>query len=221
VAVSPLLSDLTVGSLLIYPPKGHLSGSQGADRAREVMYQFKSARPDVLKALVAALERHADGVLAQVLGPDVVLVPVPGHAPLPPSAKSHNWASRDIAQAICDAGLGSEVVTAVRRRVKVAKSAFTAPDQRPTAETHYESLIVESDLVLRGAERIALIDDIVTRGATMLAAASRAAEACQGSKVAGFAAMRTARPPSMESLRAIPELERIVYEEDGDRCRRL
>lgn len=217
----PLLSELTVGSLLIYPPKGHLVGSEGADRARNVMYKFKSARPDVLRALVKSLQKHADGVLSDVLGPDVVLVPVPGHAPIPPKAKSHNWASRDIAQAICEAGLGSDVVTAVTRRVKVQKSAFTSPENRPTVVSHYESMGVEIDLVLQGAKRITLVDDIVTKGSTMLAAASLVSEACRGAEVSGFAAMRTDRPFEMESLAATPVLETVRYDAQEVRCWRV
>lgn len=216
--MQPLLSELTVGSLLIYPPKGHLPGSEGAERARSVMHKFKSARPDVLQALTNALRRSADGVLSEVLGPDVVLVPVPGHAPIPPKAKSHNWASRDIAHAVCEAGLGSEVVTAVTRRVKVPKSAFTAPEKRPTAATHFESMALELDLVLQGADRITLIDDVVTRGATMLAAASLVSEACSGAKVGGFAVMRTDRPERLDDFRADPRLERVRYSEAKQSC---
>jgi gamma-glutamylcysteine synthetase len=45
------------------------------------------------------------------------------------------------------------------------------------------------------AEEIVLVDDVVTRGATLLGAANRLTEAFPNVRIRAFAAMRTMTPP--------------------------
>ena len=184
------------------------------------MYAFKAARPEYIARTVEVLQTLQAGPLKQVLGPDVILVPVPGHAPVPPGARLHNWPSRDIALALCSGGLGSSVITAISRQVMVQKSAFAAPGERPTPKTHFESMGFQPDFILQGARRITLIDDIVTKGSTMLAAASRIAVSCGGASVRGFAVMRTEWPPTFEELQAEPALQVVRYDAATDSARR-
>jgi adenine/guanine phosphoribosyltransferase-like PRPP-binding protein len=54
---------------------------------------------------------------------------------------------------------------------------------------HFETMSVESVLV--PPERITVVDDVVTKGATLLAAASRLAEAFPDAEVRAFAILRT------------------------------
>lgn len=75
-------------------------------------------------------------------------------------------------------------------RVKpVAKSAYAGPQERPSAEEHYESLRVTPDLLV--GPSITLVDDVITRGRTALAAACRIQEAFPQSVVRVFAFVRT------------------------------
>ena len=62
-------------------------------------------------------------------------------------------------------------------------------DQRPTAYEQYRTMGVTS--MLTEPKEILLVDDVVTRGATFLGAASRLAEACPRAHIKAFAAMRT------------------------------
>ncbi len=98
------------------------------------------------------------------------------------------WVPRRISEALVAAGLGASVVPCVERVTAVAKSASAAPGQRPTIATHIESMQV---LIQAPAARITVIDDVVTRGATLFAAASLLASTFPLADVRAFALIRT------------------------------
>jgi hypothetical protein len=71
----------------------------------------------------------------------------------------------------------------------VRKSAIAPPSERPTVQQHYDSFVVK--IVAPAPIQIVLIDDVVTAGSTLLAAASRIAEAYPDASVRAFALIRT------------------------------
>jgi hypothetical protein len=71
----------------------------------------------------------------------------------------------------------------------VLKSATAVPGERPTAYLHYESFLIERPAI--APESIVLIDDVVTKGRTLLAAATRLQEAFPGAQIRAFALVRT------------------------------
>jgi len=76
------------------------------------------------------------------------------------------------------------------RRVRaVRKSATAAPGERPTVKLHYESFCIERPAI--APERIVLIDDVITKGRTLLAAATRVHEAFPCAQIRAFALVRT------------------------------
>ena len=96
--------------------------------------------------------------------------------------------------------LGREVVSCLERWKAVPKSACARPGERPEPEIHFESMRVVST-VFR-PQRITVVDDFVTKGATLLAAVSRVQAAFPDSSVRGFALVRTRG--------LVPEVERIL-----------
>lgn len=80
------------------------------------------------------------------------------------------------------------------------KSAYARKGERPTVAQHYDTLQVSKQL--DAPQTLVIVDDFVTKGRTMLAAASRVAEAYPECHVLGFALVRT------KGLQ--PELERIL-----------
>lgn len=115
-----------------------------------------------------------------------VLVPVPGCAP---SMTGGLWTARHLAIALLNQGLGGAAWSGLRRVRAVPKSATAAPGQRPTAYLHYESFFIEPPMA--PPETIVLIDDVVTKGRTLLAAATRLHEAFPGAQIRAFALVRT------------------------------
>jgi hypothetical protein len=124
--------------------------------------------------------------LAGFFGTSDILVPVPGSAPYIAGAL---WTAQHLAVALVNEGLGAATWSGLRRTRAIRKSATAPPGKRPTVGLQYESLIVEHPPIR--AESIVLIDDVVTKGRTLLAAANRVHEAFPCAQIRAFALLRT------------------------------
>lgn len=177
-----LLSSLPFASLLIYSPRGQSEISQ---RSRRVRDAIKGARLDILERSVQKLSEL--GGMEPFLGADVVLVPAPRSAPI--RDVTTLWPAQRICAQLVAGKIGREVLPCLTRTVAVPKSAFAPSGERPDVSRHFETMAAEVGLV-RGA-RIAVVDDVITKGATLLAAASRVQEAFPEAEVRAFALLRT------------------------------
>src|SRR5262249_15175390 len=86
------------------------------------------------------------------------------------------------------------------RATAVPKSAIAAPGKRPSVEDHVASFSVERDL--DSPKRITLVDDVVTKGVTVLAAASVVKSVFPDTDVRAFAVVRT--------MGLVPEVDALV-----------
>ena len=214
-----LLSELQVGSYLCYSPRG---GTPLSDRSRVWMRRLKNEqpygdppRPTSVYIAARLASEIAATPLADLLTRKAVLVPVPGSAP---AQKGWLWPPLQIARALLAQGLAAEVLTCLRRREGVKKSSTSSPEDRPRPMQHYESLEVEGRLP--APEDIVLVDDVVTRGATLLAAASRLHESYPEARIRSFAVIRTvSHPEELVALRD-PRMEWIRLKPDGETLRR-
>ncbi|MDP9084086.1 MAG: hypothetical protein M3N50_10030 [Pseudomonadota bacterium] len=125
-------------------------------------------------------------VLMGFFGAADVLVPVPGSSPHGMGRKS---TAESLADALVDEGLGWGAWSGLRRVRAVRKSATAAPGRRPTVSVHYESFAIEP--APTPFESIVLIDDVITKGRTLLAAASRIHDAFPRAQIRAFALLRT------------------------------
>jgi len=71
----------------------------------------------------------------------------------------------------------------------IPKSAFAVTGSRPKPHEHYESIIANK--LVTDRKELCLVDDVVTKGATLLAAASRLQEMYPEAKIVAFALIRT------------------------------
>lgn len=207
-----LLSELRFASVLVYAPQGKSEVSQ---RSRSVRAAVKGGDRSVLE--LAARRLHESGApwLGDFLGADTVLVPAPGSSPMK-NPKSL-WVPRDICGVFVARGLGKEVSTCLERSHPVPKSAFSLPAERPKPSRHFASFSVARSLF--APRRITLVDDVITRGATLLAAASRLAEAFPGCEVRAFAVIRTMTRSEVDTI-LDPCIGVITYNADADSSRR-
>jgi predicted amidophosphoribosyltransferase len=129
-------------------------------------------------------------------GAQVVFVPVPGSMPL----QRADWVGERLAWCLKEVGLAAAVWPILRRRHTVRKSAFAASGERPTVLEHYASFAVEP-VFSGGGLQLTLVDDVITRGRTLLAAAGRVRDAFPGAEIRAFALLRTLSPD--ETLRQI------------------
>jgi hypothetical protein len=179
-----LLSELRFGAFFSYCPRGD---SEVAKNSRKVRDAIKEVQPDRLRQLFDRLQRDFGSTeLHEVLGPDVTLVPTPRSSPL---VKGALWPARRLAEELRARSFGRVVIPLVSRATAVPKSAFAGAGGRPTAERHIESLAIEPELINPG--RVTVVDDVVTRGATLLAVASLIAAHFRDVEVSAFALLRT------------------------------
>lgn len=176
------------------------------EEGRRLCAHLKAADPPWLARLASRvwLEAVGHGRFVAVLDGHTVLVPVPGSAPL----QRPDWVGERLAWCLRELGLGAEVWPLLRRRYAVRKSAFAPLGERPSVPEHYASFAVDMNVESRAlAEkrgfaarsggsglRLTLVDDVITRGRTMLAAARRLRESFPGAEVCAFALLRTLGP---------------------------
>lgn len=194
-----MLSSLEFGSFLSYSPRGT---SVEELASRSLCHQIKrdghllvAGRPaaPAIPHAVHRLGQDRPPELADLLAPDVLLVPVPRSAPFPPGRANGLWVPQRICEELLRAGFGSRMEPLLVRHTAVPKSAFASRVDRPGVAIHHASFRVAARLVDRTA-RITLIDDVITKGSTLLAGASRLAEAYPAATIRAFALVRTMSP---------------------------
>jgi hypothetical protein len=106
-------------------------------------------------------------MLYEVLGSDVLVVPCPRSSPLVTGAL---WPSKEICDELVGHGLAARSAEILSRIKAVPKSSTAAPGERPKAFDHIKSMDVQQ--LHFAPQKITIVDDVITRGATLLAAAS-------------------------------------------------
>lgn len=199
-----LLSEVGFGSLLAYSPRGQ---SDMSVRSRSICHRIKVdgfvGQPPVsviAHAVMRLRQVPAATILQDWLGPDVLLVPCPRSAPRPPGHKAAQWVALRICEALRAAGHGAGILPCLERTEAVPKSAFADRGARPSVRRHVETMSIRR--AIGNPVRITVVDDVITKGATLLAAASLVAAAFPNAEVRTFALVRT--------MGLVPDVERIV-----------
>lgn len=185
-----MLSKITFASFLVYAPRGT---SELSSKAKQLVRALKEERligiplqsPSEYAARRLADERPGS-MLEAFFETMPLFVPVP-RSSLP--VDGGIWPAFNIASALFDHGIGAGVVPCLERVTPVPKSAFAATGSRPKPIDHYESMIVKKMVTDR--REMCLVDDVITKGATLLAAATRVQEAYPDAKIIAFALVRT------------------------------
>jgi len=152
---------------------------------------------------------------ASFFQPNTILVPTPKSSLMQPNTL---WVPERIATALVRMGLGKEVVSCLVRDKPVPKAALSVPNERSTTVEHYESMRVQGRL--SRPDEIVLVDDVVTRGATLLGAANRLADVFPQTRIRAFAAMRTISNQDEFDKLYVPCVGTIELRESGDTLRR-
>lgn len=179
-----MIQHVSFASCYVYSPAG-----DGAICARSRMLRtlLKEGDARFMIKYAARVRQQIEpaSVLEGFFHPGDVLVPVPRCTP----KVGGTWAAAELARALLQEGVGRATWPGLRRISAVRKSATSAKGWRPSVERHYDSFRLEP-LNLR-PEGIVLIDDVICKGRTFLAAAARLREAFPDAQIRAFALLRT------------------------------
>jgi hypothetical protein len=191
-----LIRSVEFGSCYVYSPRG---AQPISERSRVLRARLKAGDANWLPKYAWRVCEQAleSGRIPDFFGPDVVLIPIPGSSPL---VKGALWVPERLADAMVAQGLGQISWRGLKRISAVRKSATAPAGERPTVQDHYDSFAVEQNIV--PPDRIVLVDDVVTKGRTLLAAATKVREAFPRAEVRAFALVRT--------MGLIPDIDQLI-----------
>ncbi len=185
-------SNLPFASLLVYSPRGQAPMSVNSRLVRDAIKKdsvWPGQNVPFIRYTVQQLASIAqDEEFSGFFGPARALVPVPRSAPLTPGAL---WPGRRICEELKRAGLGGTILELLDRTEAVQKAAFapSGSGTRPTFADHVRTIRCASELVWH--DRFLLVDDFVTSGTQLIAAASVLLSTYPTASVTGFALVRT------------------------------
>lgn len=179
-----LPSSIPFASLLVYSPRGE---SEVSKDSRTVCYSLKQGKPAYITQAVTRLAQvwQAED-MDDHFGKNVILVPAPRSSPLVSGAL---WPAEVICREIVAQGLAKAVQPALKRITRVTKSAGAR--ERPDIHKHIETIEATPWLSDGEAPRITIVDDVITRGATLYASRVLIGEAMPRADVQVFAVVRT------------------------------
>lgn len=182
-----MIRVLSFASCYVYSPLGSCAISE---RSRLLRARLKAGDTRLMLRYALRMRQQSREcpLLKGFFSPSDILIPVPGSEPRQSAAMS---VTELLAAALVREGLGKTAWTGLQRVCAVRKSATAAAGERPTAGKHYDSFAVIGTDTISGAEQIILIDDVVTKGRTLLAAATRLHEAFPHARIRAFALLRT------------------------------
>ncbi|MBL9079221.1 MAG: hypothetical protein JNL08_17090 [Planctomycetes bacterium] len=202
------LSEVRFAALLVYGPDGTQEASRRSARA---VADIKNCLPDYIERIGERFdEAFRDGRFGDFLGDDVVLVPVPRSAPF--KSKDAAWPARRICDALAVRRLCAGVESLLERHTAVRKSALVRKGAERPGPSDHENTIRCVDILAQAPRRITIVDDVVTRGATLLGCARVVAARFPDCEVRGLAVVRTmSKQEIMTMLDPIEGHIRIVH----------
>lgn len=193
-----------------------------AERARHAIIAIKNdsagfSPPESMVEFAARrLSEEIAGTVLEPLFDGATLVPAPGSAPLMKNSRQQLRPTKRICEELQRRAIGRGVIPLLIRERAVPKSAYVGPGEpRPGPMTHMKSLGVASELVEQ-PKKLVIVDDVLTRGATLLGCAAALRRAYPAVEILGFALARTRSNCGELKTPIHPELHTAVWNGPDD-----
>ncbi|MFW5852943.1 MAG: ComF family protein [Nanoarchaeota archaeon] len=184
-----LISKLEFGSFLTYCPRRDGANDE-IKKSRNLMINLKneqSINNRFMSELIA--ERIKENIsnlpFKDLFNKNVSLVPVPKSSLMTTDAL---WVPYRIAKELEKIDLGT-LFPCLERIKAVPRSSHSKPEDRPRPIDHYHSIKVKS--LVHQPKKIMLVDDIITRGSTLIGCSSVLRERYPQVPIFAFAVIRT------------------------------
>lgn len=155
-------SEISFASLLVYSVSG--SGERSRISRARVRDALKRGDRITLERIAQRVEEHLDA-FPGLFGPGIGLVPMPRSSPI---RQNDLWPSLLVCRALVSRGLAGSIHDCLSRTREVTKAAVTPGPRR--VSPHLDSLQIQRSIGLPA--RLLVVDDVVTSGSTLYAAAS-------------------------------------------------
>lgn len=110
------------------------------------------------------------------------------------------WAAQRFANALVESRVALHTLPMLERRAAIRSSHKVVGPQRPWPDQHSASLTVRRLLPLGHAGKLVIVDDIITRGSTLMGCAMVLSAEYPDAEIMAFAAART-----LKHDQALPE----------------
>lgn len=188
------ISEVEFGSLLTYAPRGSSEKAKGAKTTMTNLKNDIVLNSGILTSeyIVQVIKKEIKTFpFADYFNSKTILVPTPKSSLRKPGTL---WVPQRITDAMINNGLGKSSEECLERAIAVTRSSGQrVGENRPKALQHYESMKVKE--LLFEPEEIVLVDDVITRGSTVMGGVNRLAEAFPNAKIRAFAMMRVMSDP--------------------------
>ena len=184
--MTPAIRRLVFGSCYVYSPVGVGKVCEHSRLMRSLLKEADARFMEKYALRVHQQVGSAASTLRGFFSTSDILVPIPGCAP---ESTGRPWVAAQLANALVNQGLGCISWPGLRRMHAVRKSACSLAGSRPSIERHYESFSVVAPLWT--PDSLVLVDDIVTKGRTLMAAAARLKHRFPEARIRAFALVRT------------------------------
>ncbi len=210
------LFEFRVWTFIAYPPDPRTDVEK---RGYNCIRQLKrggsgfSKSESMIESVARRIRETAfHSVLEEAFSLGTVLVPAPKSSLLKPG---QFWATAELCRALHAEHVAIRWEPLLRRTRPVPSSAGVArAANRPSARLHAETIEASTRLVGE-APSLLIVDDVLTKGATMMGCAVALRAAYPDAKIKGFAVGRTNRKTSHLASPIDPR-RFIVYPEDAD-----
>ena len=186
-------SEIVFGSFLTYTPRGI---SKEAKYSQTITYKIKqNGLFNTGSEIIPIAEYYAKLIKEKItelsftkfFSKETILVPASKHAPL--ESNSSIWVPKLFADELINASLGRDIGLYLERIYPIKQSSKVIAKERPKAIDHYNSIKVIKPI--NEPNEILVIDDVITRGATLLGTINKLTDAFPNAKINGFALVRT------------------------------